>query len=368
MTNGILEPLPYSVPDLLNERLALVSEQEKARLLVEHLTSHLAYDPLGWTWELGWRAQHHQVSLPAVRSVTADLAWQARKQGHPYPDATNWEPRLGSQDSTLRRLILVYAEGQRLRFDFKFVTLGQRCDTWLQEFPNDALVLALAAFGAMGRRAPEGMRLYRAAVDCSNADRRSRHVCLAGMWFAHHIENQSQELLDLSSAMMAKGEVDPNLFYRRASALRKLGRFEQAIEDIDRATDMLDVGDNPVHQDFVRERELIVSSIEIEKHIRQLGRQIEDQVSRQIDEQISLASAELGNKIDTAQRVVSDGLLKIVEILGLFLAVIGFVAGSGAIAIQAQGLRDRTISMGFVLIGSLLFFVLLRLVTMSRRK
>ena len=168
--------------------------------------------------------------------------------------------------------------------------------------------------------------------------------------------------------MMAKGEGDAHVFYRRASALRRLGRFDQALADIDRAIGMLDAGENLVHLDFVRERELIVSSRETRDYVTGFGEQIQERLAAEARQQIEVASAALEKRIAQAQQVVSDGLLKLVEILGLFVALIGFVAGTGAAAFTRGSTADRAISMGLVLVGSLMFFVLLRMVTSFRRR
>jgi tetratricopeptide (TPR) repeat protein len=324
----------------------------------------VAPDTLYWISELATLCTLHSIKISGVRSLCADLSWHAREKGYPYPHEL---PGFQSSTGADPQIVGVYIEAYRLRFDFHFDELGRHCIDWLQEYPDDALIQSFAAFSALGKHEPQGMNLYRAAIDSANADRRSRHTCLAAMWFAYHIPEQAQEILDLSSVMMAKGETDANVFYRRAAALRKLGRFDQAIEDVDRAISMLGVGANLVHQDYVRERELIVSSMEIRTYLSSLSDEIRGRLSTEARQQIEAASIQLADRVDTAQRVVSDGLLKIVEILGLFVALIGFVAGSGAIVIKSQDLGQRIISMSLVVAGSLAFFILLRFATSFRR-
>jgi hypothetical protein len=78
------------------------------------------------------------------------------------------------------------------------------------------------------------------------------------------------------------------------------------------------------------------------------------------------AKVELMKKQEDAQKVVSDSLLKIVEILGLFIALAGFLAGSGVIVFRAIGFWQHFASMAILLVGSTTFFVLLRLVVHQR--
>lgn len=347
--------------DEIVERLRGLSEAERCRLLVEH------YRPVLHAGDDGWIARLEDVrgalALPAatVRSVCADLAWVSRLLGHPYPPAAR-------SPSGSPALVGCYVAGYRLRYDFRFQDLAAVSQSWLQDHPGDSLLLAFAAFAALGARSKQGVSLYRQALDSPDADRRTRHTCLAGMWLAYDVPDQAQQMLDLTDVMLAKGEADTNLYYRRASALRKLEDFDQAVRDIDLATSMLGAGDNMVHQDYMREREMIVASQEIRAYVRSLGDRLGVELAQDAQDKIDEASRQLAERIDAAQRVVSDGLLKIVEILGLFVALVGFVAGSGAAVIRSKSVNQQLTGMALALLGSVIFFVLLRLVTTYRRK
>lgn len=107
--------------------------------------------------------------------------------------------------------------------------------------------------------------------------------------------------------------------------------------------------------------------------------ELSEQISAHLDERLALASAELeekitaasdqlGERLDVAQEMVSDGLLKMVEILGLFVTLLGFVAGSGAVVIKAKSFPERAGALGLVVVGALVFFAMLRLVVSFRRK
>jgi tetratricopeptide (TPR) repeat protein len=347
--------------------LSRATDAEKGRILRAHFQVAATEDAYGWIAELEAARAAYTLRTPTIRSICADVSWALRTAGAPYPSELR-ATRGQSEKLTAPGLAEVYAEGYRLRYDYRFELLGRRCVDWMQDYPDDSLVRAFAAVSALGLRAPQGMELYRAALDAPDADTRTRHTCLAGIWLAYDQPNQAQEILVLANTLMAKGEANPNVFYRRAAALRKLGRFEEAVDSIDRAMGLLDTRDNLIHQDFVRERELIVSAMEVRSYVESLTDDVRTRLFADVEERVDAATAELEERVDQAQTVVSEGLLKIVEILGLFVALIGFVAGTGATALSAQTVSERIVSMGMVLAGSLAFFILLRLVTSFRRR
>jgi tetratricopeptide (TPR) repeat protein len=264
--------------------------------------------------------------------------------------------------------VLAYVHGQRFRFDYKFEPLQAHTHLWLDEFCDDALVLALAAFACLGARSPRGLELFHKSVGAADADTKSRHVCLAAMWFADHVPDQPEIMLSLSNRMMTAGVLDSNVFYRRAYALRKLGRYEQALEEVDRAISLLDIGNNRVHQDYVRERELIIVTMQMQRYAETLTHEISEKVTAGADRRIEAAAAALQDKVEAAQQLVAESTLKVVEILGLFVTLVGFLVGSGAVVLQASSFTERALSMGLVVIGSLFFFFLLRVVIRTGRR
>ncbi|GAA2373527.1 hypothetical protein Cme02nite_02300 [Catellatospora methionotrophica] len=352
--------------DPLDRRLADAGPSGRVAVLVEHLAPKVATTSLDWIGDLSAAAARHEMSLPELRTAATDLAWLARDAGQRFPGAAEEQALRGAP--ALDRLVLAYVHGQRLRFDFKFEALQSQSHRWLAEFDGDALIVGLAAFGALGSRSGRGLELYRQAVDAPDVDAKTRHVCMHGLWFADHLPDQAELMLELSQQLTASSGLDANVFFRRAFALRKLGRFEQALDEIDRAIAMLGPGHNAVHQDYVRERELIVVTRQLHGYAQELTRAAGDTVAEQAERRIKEASAALTEKVETAQRVVAEGTLKVVEILGLFVTLAGFVIGSGAVVVKAGTFGERAAAMGIVLVGCLLFFALLRFVTTFRRR
>ncbi len=203
-----------------------------------------------WPARLAKLARDCRLNLSQTRSVATDLAWIARRRGEPVTELLVDGP-------PERRLISLYVTGQRLRFDFKFSELRSVAKSWPSRDPEDALVTSFLAFSALGTRSPDGTELLHRALNLPDADRRTRFVCLAGIWSAHHLSDQGQRLVELCDQILTMREGDGNVYFRRAAGYRKLGRFTEVLDDIDRAIEMLPPGNNDVNQDYIRERELI---------------------------------------------------------------------------------------------------------------
>ncbi|PRX03121.1 UNVERIFIED_ORG: hypothetical protein CLV66_112128 [Actinomadura viridilutea] len=384
MVQGAIPPQPQHSDDALRvsrltEQMATASQSERPALLVELLAPKTSADPADWIIDLVTLVEEHGFSLSQIRLAATDLAWLARTNGQRYPNEDDRGRVLAASDSRTARLCLAYITGQRLRFDFKFEQLHRACVEWLQEFGDDALVIALAAFAALGSRASNGLSLFQRAVDAPDADVKSNQVALTGIWFADHLPEQPQLLLRLSDEMMARGQEDPIVYYRRATAYRKLRRFDDALYEIDRAIDGLAVGDNLVHEQLAQERRAIILSRDLQRQIDESAQILSERITARIDERISEASAEmeqrineasarLAQRVDVAQEMVTSGLLKMVEILGLFVALIGFLAGSATVVLKARGFGQQAVAMAVVVVGTLTFFGLLRLIVGLRRR
>lgn len=235
--------------------------------LVEQLAARTFKSlPREWPALLSGAVVDYGLNLHEIRSIATDLAWLARRRGDPLPDFPVGDSP--ADVNSVSDLINLYLIGQRLRFDFKFSELRHVAQSWPNREPEDALVTSFLAFSALGERSPEAVELLNRALNLFDADRRTRHICLAGIWSAHHLEGQAQLLLRLCNLMFDLGEGDGNVHFRRAAAFRKLDRFAEALDDVNQAMAMLPPGNNDVNQDYLRERELIglaMSLLEREK-------------------------------------------------------------------------------------------------------
>ncbi|MQY06141.1 hypothetical protein [Actinomadura macrotermitis] len=363
----------------LAERMRMVPAGERCAVLVEHFRESASSPSLDWIAGLAACSEEFGLTVPEIRRVASDLGWVARLAERRYPGELEWGLARGVAGSRRHRLVLTYVHGQRLRYDFRFRELLERSNAWLAEFHDDALVLGFAAFGALGSRALNGLDLYNRAVAAPDADDKSRQLCLNAIWFADHVPGSPELLIDLSEELMARGEINENVHYRRASAFRRLGRFDEALTEIDLAIDRFGVGNILVHEQYAQERRTILNARDVRRQAEEITGELGERISARVDERvgeaaealqarIDEAAAQMAQKMAVAQQMVSDGLLKMVEVLGLFVTLLGFLIGSGTVVVKAKTFDERATAMGLVTAGALVFFLLLRLTIGLRRK
>ncbi|MGY2701611.1 hypothetical protein [Nocardioides sp. HB32] len=282
----------------------------------------------------------------ALRRVVTDLAWQARARGRAVP------PVPDELTGHAQRVARYYA-GQRLRFDFRFRELQRVIEPWLGS--GDALLTALAGFAALGRGEPMGRALVERSLAAADADDKSRHVCLHALWFSRDREDLTL-LLALSEEMLAAGAGGANAHYRRAGALRRLGRYDEAMVEIELAIERHGSGDTAVHQDYVRERELILA-------VAATAGVADATVAR-----LAGLETRLDERLGKAEDLVNDSLLRTIEILGLFLALTGFVVGTSTAAVKSSDWWQLVVAMGLLVAGSAAFLLMMRWVVSSQRE
>ena len=155
--------------------------------------------------------------------------------------------------------------------------------------------------------------------------------------------------------MLAAGVGGANAHYRRAGALRVLGRYPDALSEIELAIERHGAGDPRVHQDYVRERELILA-------VASTAGVAEATVARLAD-----LEARLDERLRKAEDLVSDGLLRTIEILGLFLALTGFVVGTSTAAVKASDWWQLVVAMVLLVAGSGAFLLMMGWLVSTKR-
>jgi hypothetical protein len=217
-----------------------------------------------WIEVLATIASGKAMPIGELRSIATQVTWISRRLGHPI-----MEPSEYCSNEGITGLLHLYSCGQRLRYDFNFTGLATFVANH-KASPNmtDALVQSFDAFAQLGARTPGAITQLQHTLSLSDLDTRARHVCLAGIWSAHTIPEQATLLLDLANQMIELGEADGNVYFRRSSAYRLLNRFTEALDDIDYAFTLLPPGNNEIHQDYLRERQLIGVAIQSYNYYR----------------------------------------------------------------------------------------------------
>lgn len=335
-----------------------VTTQAQWTTLVRRFESNLPSQDLGpWAEEIHREAVGGGLSTTTTRSVLGRLAWLGRDARLPLP--TDLDPPAALDDGPA--LVWCWYLGERLRYDFRFRELSLALMAWRRRFPADGLLVAFDAFARFGMRDARARELCDLALAAPDCDDRVQSVCLHGVSFGLSDETTAELAVGLADEMLAVPNAAAHvLHYRKAMALRALGRLDDAVQSVDRALAEIDPTDQSfleIHQDYVRERELILAREQLDAHTR-----------RMISDFGAQAVATVEAKLADAERTISDSLLKLVEILGLFVTLAGFVAASGALFSRAGSWEEMAVSLVLVAVGSLAFFLVLRLVVGGRRR
>ncbi|MFC5253040.1 hypothetical protein [Streptomyces nigrescens] len=239
--------------------LALLDTEARA-------TAHPA-DP-SWPVRLAEDLRELDADWRESAEVCANAAWAARSAGHSVLGLLSPEQvtAAGPDPVTTRTFRHLYLSA--LRFDFRCPTL----QAFIEQFPNSALQSldcysrALYAFALLGQSRPEGLALMDEVLAEAGEHTKTLHVLLHGLWLGQDLDHGAERLLALSARPGFDTDRDPILLFRVAGALRRLGRYDEGLDAIDRALDLLPPGDITVHADLVRERSLIAAARDLQQH------------------------------------------------------------------------------------------------------
>jgi len=134
------------------------------------------------------------------------------------------------------------------------VAAGQQPDSWIHELAEaaDRLRFPIAQLRSIATNLTRIARRLGQPVPSGG-----KYCGGPGTGGLVHLYSCGQCLLDLANTMIGAGEADGTVYFRRAMAYRMLGMFPAALDDIDHAFSMLPPGNNEIHQDYLRERQLI---------------------------------------------------------------------------------------------------------------
>jgi tetratricopeptide (TPR) repeat protein len=339
----------------LSQILDETRKSERMGVVIDHVRWLVGEDGYPWISELARVAKSERLTPAELRDATSELSWMSREAGEPIP-GNDLAVASEDVDKETFALTLAYVRGQRLRYDFRFREILHCVEDWRREH-DDALFCALAAFAACGLRLPDGLTLYKKSIQCDDADKVSRHVSLTAIWMAQHVPEQAILLLELADEMITHGEADAVLYFRRARAYARLRDYERALDDIYRAMDLVGPDQNLVHADYVRDWQLIVTRIDLEEWAKKLT----DEIMENIQE-------EAAARLQEIEKTLSDGQLRMVEILGLFMALVGFLVAGGTTFALVQTWAQAITTVVLIGAGFIGFFVMLRWVIHYKRK
>jgi tetratricopeptide (TPR) repeat protein len=235
-------------------------------------------------------------------------------------------------------------------------------DATIQEL--DPYSRAYHVFALLAENHPDGQAEMNALLDVAEDDYRVTLSLVEGLRLSRGVPDQAEQMLRLLSGPAMTRSTSPDPLYRKAFALRKLGRYEEALRVVDECLQRISPLQVRDRVRIVQERDLILAEQTIREQAEAARRAADDQVRAAAHELEQLVAGQIAEMRQT----MTDGLVRVVEILGVFTAIIA-VLGGGAASIVTKGLlwwqRGVLILIaGVVAIG---FFALLRIMVQPRR-
>ncbi|MEU6227498.1 hypothetical protein [Streptomyces sp. NPDC047042] len=195
-----------------------------------------------------------------------------RREQRPDPGCSpTGSPPPGHDPVTARTYRHLYLSA--LRYDVRCATLQALAEplTRSEHRPLDCYSRALYAFALLGQSRPEGLAVVDQVLDETGDHATTLHVLLHGLWLGVDLDQGAQRLLALSARPPFAADTDPVVAFRRAGALRRLGRYEASLATVDHALGLLPPGDTTVHADLVRAQSLTATARDLHHRSLVLG-------------------------------------------------------------------------------------------------
>ncbi|CAL9605651.1 hypothetical protein SUDANB6_05543 [Streptomyces sp. enrichment culture] len=212
-----------------------------------------------WTREAALWLERGGADWAQSAHVTGDLAWRARAAGRSALVFLAEAHVARVDPSTPYGRGLWHAFLTTLRYDFRCGAIEEFFSRAAADRTDlDPYTDALRAFALLGRSRPRGLDLLESVMARAGGDGKTVHALLHGLWLGEHLPDQPQRMLELLRAPAFARGLGAEALFRKAGALRRLRRFDEALAALQDAIDRLDPSEVVVHADCVRERSLIL--------------------------------------------------------------------------------------------------------------
>jgi tetratricopeptide (TPR) repeat protein len=254
-----------------------------------------------------------------------------------------------------------------LRYEFRTAALEHAIESMPVPVTRlDPYVHALYAFALLAQNKPEAKREVDAVLGRAGDDSSVLHALIDGLRFAERLPNHLELMLDLLHRPVFSERTDVTMLFREAFVLRRLGRYDEALAAIDRSLALLSPNDVERYQQRMAERYRIVDERHLARMLEQETRRIKDEARNEMEETSQRVLEHLHAEVAAVRQQISEGTFKIVEILGIFTAIIA-LAGASLASVATAGLTwwQRAVLIGVGGVVTIGFFLTLRYVVHS---
>jgi tetratricopeptide (TPR) repeat protein len=294
--------------------------------------------------------------------VCAEVGFRAYLADKPDPVTLDMISSRGPLTASGRAMLHLHLIALRLAYRWEameecLAALGTAVET-LDPYSRVYHVFALLA-----ENHPAGLEEMAKLLAVAGDDYRVNLSLVEGLRLSRGIPDQAARMLDLLDSPALSTSQSPDPLYRKAFALRKLGRYDEALRVADECLQKIP----PLQvQDRVRilqERDLILAEQAIKQQAAAARTATHDRIQAATQELEQLVASQLAE----LRRATADGLFRVVEILGVFTAIIAIIGG-GAASVVAKSLAWWQRGVLLLIAGTvaIAFFWLLRTIVNPR--
>jgi tetratricopeptide (TPR) repeat protein len=287
---------------------------------------------------------------------------ELRNTARPY---LNGDDIMRSDLSTVAGRARLHLYLTSLRYEFRSAALEHCVESLPRAVSSlDTYTHAVYAWSLLVQNQPEGVIEMNAVLARGGEEDRSvLHALQDGLAYAEGIPDAAELMLTLWRRPGAAAWRDETVLLREAGALRRLGRYDEALAAVDRSLMLLAPNEIDRYDRRMSERWRIREQRDLAQRVEREFARATSAAQQEVEETTARLLDELDEQVGAVRAQVSDNLFRIVEILGIFAAVIALIVG-GAAAGNSAGIAwwQRAVlilTSGMVAIG---FFVLLRFV------
>ncbi|WP_370365278.1 hypothetical protein [Catenulispora sp. GP43] len=295
-------------------------------------------------------------------NVCAEVGFQAYLTDK--PDTISLAAIKGSDPRSVVGRALLHLHLAALRLAYRWEDMEQCLVSLGPDIGElDPYSRAYHVFALLAENHPDALAEMNALLEVAEDDYRVTLSLVEGLRLSRGVPDQGEQMLRLLDRPVMAESASPDPLYRKAFALRKLGRYDEALRAVDECLQRISPLQVRDRVRIVQERDLILA----EQAIREQA----EAARLAADEQVRAATADLerlvADQVAEVRRTMNDSLVRVVEILGVFTAIIAVLGGSAA-SIVAKGLSwwqrgVLVVIAGAVAIG---FFALLRIMVQPR--
>lgn len=320
-----------------------------------------------WPWTLAEKVAANKVDDSELFTFLSDVAWDARQAGKSAIQFIELESVVNVAEGADRfTLAFLYLQSHRYEFHHSAIRQAvarlRRADEW-EELNRRGFLEGMSLFAeAASGSQPSGESMIELS-ERSN-DWKVSHLLLHGMWLDPHGQ-YSDEMLSLADRLLELNPDDQIAWMRKAeayrrklmgvtahgldsgqkksgesrnSATRRSGRYyaEKAVEAIDRAIELNDPSDTALHDGLVQQRLSITQHSQLNQYFEQKLTEIRHEIDGKTELSIAEVEKIVRNYSDELQEGSQAMLFRIMEIIALFVALIGLLATTVGVSVAGE--------------------------------